>query len=230
VLFGEPSGIVGRLQTWITQGTSIGSLGQQIVVTLEEALIGFLIGTTLGIVSGIALGRIKLLAEVFGPFIKVLNSIPRIVLGSVFVIMFGLGLESKVLLVIVLVFFGVFFNAFQGTREVDRNLIANAAILGASKWQITRQVVLPSAFTWIIASLHVAFGFALIGAIVGEFIGSQQGLGNLIRAAQGTFDANGVWAAMVIMAVVALLAEYLITRLEKRLLRWRPTQLSGPDL
>jgi NitT/TauT family transport system permease protein len=144
--------------------------------------------------------------------------------------MFGLGLESKVLLVIVLVFFGVFFNAFQGTREVDRNLIANAAIMGASKWQITRQVVLPSAFTWIIASLHVAFGFALIGAIVGEFIGSQQGLGDLIRNAQGTFDANGVWAAMVIMAVVALLAEWLITRLEKRLLRWRPTQLSGPDL
>jgi NitT/TauT family transport system permease protein len=230
VLFGEPTGIVARLQTWITQGTSLGSLGQQIIVTLEEAIIGFLIGTTLGIVCGIALGRIKLLAEVFGPFIKVLNSIPRIVLGSVFVIMFGLGLESKVLLVIVLVFFGVFFNAFQGTREVDRNLIANAAILGASKWQITRQVVLPSAFTWIIASLHVAFGFALIGAIVGEFIGSQQGLGNLIRAAQGTFDANGVWAAMVIMAVVALLAEWLITRLEKRLLRWRPTQLSGPDL
>jgi NitT/TauT family transport system permease protein len=156
--------------------------------------------------------------------------VPRIVLGSVFVIMFGLGLESKILLVIVLVFFGVFFNAFQGTREVDRNFIANAAILGASKWQITRQVVLPSAFTWIVASLHVAFGFALIGAIVGEFIGAQYGLGQLIRAAQGTFDANGVWAAMVIMAVVALLAEWLITRLEKRLLRWRPTQLSGPDL
>ena len=230
LLFGQPTGIAGRLRDWVTQGTSLGSLGQQIVVTLEEALIGFVIGTALGIVCGIALGRIRLLAEVFGPFIKVINSIPRIVLGSVFVIMFGLGLESKVLLVIVLVFFGVFFNAFQGTREVDRNLIANAAILGASKWQITRQVVLPSAFTWIIASLHVAFGFALIGAIVGEFIGSQQGLGNLIRAAQGTFDANGVWAAMLIMAVVALLAEWLITRLESRLLRWRPSQLSGPDL
>jgi NitT/TauT family transport system permease protein len=230
VLFGEPVGILGRLTTWVTVGTALGSLGQQIAVTLEEAVIGFAIGTTLGIVCGIALGRVRLLAEVFGPFIKVLNSIPRIVLGSVFVIMFGLGLESKVLLVIVLVFFGVFFNAFQGTREVDRNLVANAAILGASKWQITRQVVLPSAFTWIVASLHVAFGFALIGAIVGEFIGAEQGLGQLIRNAQGTFDADGVWAAMVIMAVVALIAEWLITRLERRLLRWRPTQLSGPDL
>jgi NitT/TauT family transport system permease protein len=230
ILYGEPSGIVNRLRTWITVGTAVGSLGTQILVTLEEAVIGFLIGTALGIVCGLALGRVRFLAEVFGPFIKVLNSIPRIVLGSVFVLAFGLGLESKVLLVIVLVFFGVFFNAFQGAREVDRNLVANAAILGASKWQVTRQVVLPSAFTWIIASLHVAFGFALIGAIVGEFIGGLQGLGVLIKTAQGTFDANGVWAAMVIMGIVALIAEWLITRLEKRLLRWRPPQLSGPDL
>jgi NitT/TauT family transport system permease protein len=230
ILYGVPSGIVSRLRTWVTEGTAIGSLGDQIWVTLEEALIGFVIGTTLGIVCGIALGRVRFLAEVFGPYIKVLNSIPRIVLGSVFVLAFGLGIESKVLLVIVLVFFGVFFNAFQGVREVDRNLIANATILGASRWQVTRQVVLPSAFTWIIASLHVSFGFALIGAIVGEFLGGSQGLGVLIKNAQGTFDANGVWAAMLIMGVVALLAEWLITRLENRLLRWRPAQLSGPDL
>jgi NitT/TauT family transport system permease protein len=230
ILYGEPSGILNRLYTWITVGTAVGSLGSQILVTLEEAVIGFLIGTALGIVSGLALGRVRFLAEVFGPFIKVLNSIPRIVLGSVFVLAFGLGLESKVLLVIVLVFFGVFFNAFQGAREVDRNFVANAAILGASKWQVTRQVVLPSAFTWIIASLHVAFGFALIGAIVGEFIGGLEGLGVLIKTAQGTFDANGVWAAMVIMAIVALIAEWLITALEKRLLRWRPPQLAGPDI
>ena len=230
ILYGEPSGIVSRLHTWITVGTAIGSLGEQIAATLEEAVVGFVIGTTLGIVCGIALGRVRFLADVFGPFIKVLNSIPRIVLGSVFVLAFGLGLESKVLLVIVLVFFGVFFNAFQGAREVDRNFIANASILGASRWQVTRQVVLPSAFTWIIASLHVAFGFALIGAIVGEFIGGLRGLGVLIKTAQGTFDANGVWAAMVIMGIVALIAEWLITRLEKRLLRWRPPQLSNPDL
>jgi NitT/TauT family transport system permease protein len=230
ILYGVPSGIVSRLHTWITDGTAIGSLADQIKVTLEEALIGFLIGTALGIVCGIALGRIRFLADVFSPYIKVLNSIPRIVLGSVFVLAFGLGIESKVLLVIVLVFFGVFFNAFQGVREVDRNLIANATILGGSRWQVTRQVVLPSAFTWIIASLHVSFGFALIGAIVGEFLGGSQGLGVLIKNAQGTFDANGVWGAMVIMGVVALLAEWFITKLENRLLRWRPPQLAGPDL
>jgi NitT/TauT family transport system permease protein len=230
LLYGKPSGVVGRLHTWFRDGTAIGSLWQQIEVTLKEALIGFAIGTALGIVIGIALGRIRFLSEVFGPFIKVLNAIPRIVLGSLFLIMFGLGIESKVLLVIVLVFFGVFFNAFQGTREVDRNYIANMTILGASKWQVTRHVVLPSAFTWIVASLHVSFGFALIGAIVGEFIGAQNGLGVLIKYAQGTFDTNGVWGALVIMSVVALMAEFLITKLERRLLRWRPSQLGGPDL
>lgn len=230
ILYGAPSQIVARLQAWVTEGTAIGSLGDQIWTTLQEALLGFVIGTALGIVCGIALGRIKFLADVFGPFIKVFNAIPRIVLGSVFVLAFGLGLESKILLVIVLVFFGVFFNAFQGTREVDRNFVANATILGASRWQVTRQVVLPSAFTWIIASLHVSFGFALIGAIVGEFLGGYAGLGVLIKNAQGTFDASGVWGAMVIMGIVALIAEWLITRLERRLLRWRPAQLAGPDL
>jgi NitT/TauT family transport system permease protein len=230
ILYGEPSGIYTQLRTWITEGTSIGSLGDQVKVTLEEALIGFLIGTVLGVVCGVALGRVRLLAEIFSPYIKVLNSIPRIVLGSVFVLAFGLGIESKILLVIVLVFFGVFFNAFQGVREVDRNLIANATILGGSRWQVTRQVVLPSAFTWIIASLHVSFGFALIGAIVGEFLGGTQGLGELIKIAQSSFNANGVWAAMVIMGIVALTAEWGITRLENRLLRWRPAQLAGPDL
>lgn len=227
LLYGQPSLIVGQLYIWVTQGTDNGSLGQQITVTIEEALIGFFIGTALGIVFGVAMGRIQFLSEVIGPFLKVINAVPRIVLGSSFVVMFGLGLMSKVMLVIVLVFFGVFFNAFQGTREVDKNFIANAEILGASKWQVTRQVVIPSAFSWIIASLHVAFGFALIGAIVGEFLGSQEGLGNLIRQAQGNLNQNGIWAAMIIMAGVALIAEWLITKLENRLLRWRPPQHSS---
>ncbi len=228
--YGQPSKVVSQIHTWISHGTSQGSLWQQINVTLEEATIGFVIGVVAGIVFGVALGRIRLMAEILGPYIKIMNSIPRIVLGSIFIVAFGLGLTSKVLLAIVLVFFGVFFNAFQGTREVDRNLIANARILGASRRRVTTDVVLPSAFTWILASLHVAFGFALIGAIVGEFLGAQKGLGLLIRTAQGTFNANGVLAAMVIIAIVALVAEGLITLLEQRLLRWRPSQLSGPDL
>jgi NitT/TauT family transport system permease protein len=225
--FGKPSGVWSRAWQWVHHGTSQGSLWQQVTVTLQEAALGFLIGVAAGVVLGVALGRIRFLAEVFGPFIKIMNSIPRIVLGSIFVVAFGLGMTSKVLLAVVLVFFAVFFNAFQGTREVDRNLIANARILGASRRQVTWNVVLPSAFTWIIASLHVAFGFALIGAIVGEFLGAQKGLGLLIRTAQGTFDANGVLAGMLIIAIVALIAEYLITLIERRLLAWRPSQVSA---
>ena len=227
---GQPSHVVSQLQTWVRDGTVAGPLWEQVWVTLREALFGFVIGVAAGVVAGIALGRIRFLAEVFGPFIKVLNSIPRIVLGSLFILWFGLGPTSKIALAVVLVFFAVFFNAFQGTREVDRNLVANARILGAKRRHVTTQVVLPSALTWIIASLHVSFGFALIGAIVGEFLGAQKGLGLLISEAQGTFNPNGVLAAMVIIAVVALLAEGAITLLERRLLSWRPPQLSGTDL
>ncbi|MDF3290096.1 ABC transporter permease [Streptomyces silvisoli] len=225
--YGSPSGVVDQLRTWFTQGTSTGSIWHNIGVTMEETVLGFLIGTLSGVVLGIALGRIHALAEVMAPFIKAGNSIPRVVLGSMFIIWFGLGPSGKVALAVVLVFFSVFFNAFQGTREVDRDLIANARILGASEWQVTSQVVLPSAMTWIVASLHAAFGFALIGAIVGEVLGAQAGLGQLIQQAQGNFNANGVYAGIIIIAVLALAAEFLITRFEKRVLRWRPTQLSG---
>ena len=152
-----------------------------------------------------------------------MNAIPRIVLGSIFLIWLGIGTTSKVALAAVLVFFVVFFNSFQGVREVDRNFVANARVLGASRWSVTRHVVLPSALTWIIASLHVAFGFAIIGAIVGEFLGAQKGLGLLISTAQGNFDPNGVFGVMLIIAIVALTAEALITQLENWLLAWRPS-------
>lgn len=220
--FGQPSGIIAKLQGWITQGTAYGSLGTEIWVTMKEALLGFVFGVAGGVIFGVLLGQFRFLSDVAGPYIKAANALPRIVLGSVFVVWLGLGTSSKVMLAAVLVFFVVFFNAFQGVREVDDNLIANVRVLGAGRLQIIRHVVLPSAMTWIIASLHVAFGFAVIGAIVGEFLGAQQGLGLMISTAQGQFDANGVFAAMVIIAVIALTAEWLISRLESRLLAWRP--------
>ncbi|WP_296369196.1 MULTISPECIES: ABC transporter permease [unclassified Pseudonocardia] len=225
--WGEPTGVWDQLVTWITEGTPQGSLAEQIFVTLEEAVLGFVIGVVLGIVFGIALGRVQLLAELFAPFLKVANSIPRIILGAIFTVAFGFGIQSKVILAVVLVFFGVFFNAFQGTREVDRNLLANARLLGASPWRVTREVVLPSAFTWILASLHISFGFALIGAIVGELLGADKGLGLLIRSSQNNFSMNGVLAGMVLVAIIALVAEALITVLENRLLSWRPPQFHG---
>ncbi|MEU8977926.1 ABC transporter permease [Streptomyces sp. NPDC058251] len=221
--FSMPSKIWDQISTWVMHGTALGSLGEQIWYTLHEALLGWVIGVIAGVVFGIALGRIAFLADVLGPYIKVLNSIPRIVLAPIFVIWFGLGPASKVASAVVLVFFPVFFNAFQGAREVDRNLVANARILGASDRRVTLQVVIPSATSWIFTSLHVSFGFALIGAIVGEYIGATKGIGLLVAQSQGTFNAAGVYAAMVILAVVALLAEGLLTFAESRIFRWKPS-------
>ena len=228
--FGQPTGIVARLVDWARHGTAYGSLWLQIWITMKEALLGLLYGVVAGIVLGVLLGQVPFLADVLGPYIKVLNAIPRIVLGSIFVVWLGLGTASKVLLAAVLVFFVVFFNAFQGVREVDRSLLANVRVLGASPWQVVRHVVVPSALTWIIASLHVAFGFSVIGAIVGEFLGAQKGLGVVIATAQNNFDPNGVFGAMLIIGAIALTAEALITQLERRLLSWRPpatTQAGG---
>ena len=220
--FSQPTLIFAQLQDWFANGTSQGPLLTQVWVTLEETGIGFVIGSVAGVICGIVLGRNKLMADVFGLYIQIANSIPRVVLGSVFVIALGLGMASKIALAVVMVFFVVFGNAFQGVREADRYLIANAQILGASRRQITTSVVIPSALSWILASLHVSFGFALVGAVVGEFLGSKQGIGLLISTAQGAFNASGVFAAMIVLAVVALAADYLLTWLEKRLLKWRP--------
>jgi NitT/TauT family transport system permease protein len=185
--WGQPSGIWLQLVKWTTQGTAQGPLWEQIAVTLEETVLGFLIGVVLGVAFGIVLGVNRFLADVLGPYIKAANSIPRVVLGSIFVIGLGLGIQSKVALAVVLVFFIVFFNAFQGVREVDRNLLANARILGASQWQIASSV-------------------------------------------KGTFNANGVFAAMVILAVMALISDALVTTLENQLLRWRPKTVSDATI
>jgi NitT/TauT family transport system permease protein len=228
--WGRPSGIVTALKNWFEHGTEFGSIWANIWVTLKEAVLGFVFGVVAGMIIGIALGQSRFLSDVLNPYIKVVNAIPRIVLAALFTVAFGVGTESKVVTAGVLVFFGVFFNAYQGTREVDQNLLANARVLGANRWQLNRHVVLPSAATWIIASLHVAFGFAIIGAVVGEVLGATQGLGLLIYSSMDSFQINGVFAGMALIAVVALTAEFLIAALEKRVLGWRPpsqTQASG---
>ncbi|GAA5150775.1 MULTISPECIES: ABC transporter permease [Amycolatopsis] len=220
--YSKPSKIAQRLGEWFTEGTDFGPIWYQIWVTVEEALLGLVLGVLAGVLIGVLLGRSRYLADVLAPFVKAANALPRIVLAALFFIWFGIGLSSKVATAFVLVFFAVFFNAFTGAREVDRNVIDNARILGASRTQVLTSIVLPSATSWILSSLHTALGFALIGAVVGEYTGAQAGLGFLISNAQGTFDSAGIYAGMIIITVVALLAEFVISRLENRLLRWRP--------
>jgi NitT/TauT family transport system permease protein len=224
--FGQPSMIWDSLVKLFTQGTAFGSIWDNLWVTAKEAFGGFLLGTVAGVVIGILLGSNRYLSAVAGPYIRIVNSIPRIILGSIFIVAFGLGAFPKVLLAAVLVFFIVFFNAFQGVREVDPNLVANVRVLGASPLQVARHVTIPSAMTWIIASLHTAFGFAIVGALVAEVLGAQQGIGLIISQAQGTFDPNTVFACMAIIAVVTLAAESLISLLEHSLLKWRPPSRS----
>lgn len=225
--YGQPTAIWSRTVELFTQGTEFGSFWTDIRITMEEAVLGFVVGSVTGIVLGLALGQSEYLADVVGPYIKVVNAIPRIVLGSIFVVAFGIGVTPKILLSAVLVFFVVFFNAFQGVREVDRNILANVRVLGGSRMQLIRHVTVPSALTWIIASLHTAFGFAIVGALVGEVLGAQHGVGLVIKTAQGSLDPNGVFAGMLVIAVITLGAEYLITLLERRLLSWRPPAASA---
>jgi NitT/TauT family transport system permease protein len=220
--YSKPSLIWQKLVDWFTEGTSYGSIWLQISYTLQEAVYGFALGAVVGVVLGVVLGRSRFLSDVLAPFIKAANAIPRIVLASLFVIWFGFGMSSKVATAFVLVFFGVFFNAFQGAREVPKVIDQNSRILGASRLAMMRTVVLPSATSWILASLHTAFGFALIGAIVGEYTGADKGLGMLIAHSQGTFDSAGIYAAMIIMTALALLAEAVLTLVERRLTRWQP--------
>jgi NitT/TauT family transport system permease protein len=224
--FGQPSEIWHSLVKLFSQGTAFGTIWENLWVTAKEAFGGFLLGTLAGVVIGILLGSNRYLSSVVGPYIRIVNSIPRIILGSIFIVAFGLGTFPKILLAAVLVFFIVFFNAFQGVREVDQNLIANVRVLGASPVQVARHVTIPSAMTWIIASLHTAFGFAIVGALVAEVLGAQKGIGLIISEAQGTFDPNTVFACMVIIAIVTLGAEFFISLLEHRLLKWRPPSRS----
>lgn len=220
--YSYPSEILTRLWEFIWEGSDGVSLWVHLYYTLSAALIGFLLGSLAGIICGIALGRNRMLSDIFSIYIKVLNAIPRVVLAPIFILILGFGLASKVAVAFVMVFFIVFANAFQGVREADRAMIANAQILGASSWQLTRSVIIPSAMSWIFASLHLSFSFAIVGAIVGEFIGSNKGIGHVIQLARGLHDVPLMFAAIIMVLIVVLAAEYAMTLIEHQLVKWRP--------
>jgi NitT/TauT family transport system permease protein len=180
-----------------------------------------LIGSALGIALGFWFGRSPLLAAVFDPYIKMLNAVPRIVLAPLFLLWFGLGIWSKVALAVTLVFFVMFFSTYQGVRDADRVLIDNVRMLGASPRQLVRHVLVPSALTWIFSSLQTSLGFAMVGAVVGEYLGSTRGLGYVIAQAEGTFDTTGVFAGMTVLALVVVIVSAAVTRFERWLLQWK---------
>jgi NitT/TauT family transport system permease protein len=213
----QPSAIARRIDEWMSTGTLWGHLA----VTIEEACLGLLFGGVLGISLGFLLARRPMAATIADPYVTMLNAIPRVVLAPLFLLWFGLGIWSKVALAVSLVFFVMFFNTYQGVRDADPVIIDNVRMLGASERQLARHVLLPSALTWIFSSLQTSLGFAMVGAVVGEYLGAARGLGYVISQAEGTFDTTGVFAGMAVLASVVVVASAAVTRLERWLLRWK---------
>ncbi|MDB5847050.1 MAG: binding-protein-dependent transport system inner rane component [Rhodoferax sp.] len=231
---GEPVQVAGRIWSWFMP-FGFGASGlfpdglpghadiyHHLGTTLLETVLAFGIGTTLGLACGLWLALAPLASALLDPYIKAANSMPRVILAPIFALWFGLGIWSKVALAVTLVFFVVFFNVYQGVREVSPVVLANARMLGANRKQLLRTVYLPSATSWVFSSLHTSVGLAFVGAVVGEYLGSARGVGYLILQAEGTLDVNTVVAGIVVLTACALALDGLVGRLERRLMCWQP--------
>lgn len=216
--FSTPVDVIARIWRFF----ATGMIWKHLWITLIETLLAFGIGSLAGIVVGFWLARQPRVAAVLDPYVKMANALPRVVLAPIFMLWFGLDIWSKVALGVTLVFFIVFFNVYQGVKEVSQVVLSNARMLGMNERQLFRHVYWPSALSWMFSSLHTSVGFALVGAVVGEYLGSAAGLGYLIHEAESTFDMTGVVAGMVVLSAFVILIDWMVTLVENRLLAWRP--------
>jgi NitT/TauT family transport system permease protein len=216
---GSPGGVAAIIVDWFASGL----IYRHLAVTLVETLLAFTIGTAMALAMGLWLALDPFWSGVFDPFIKGVNTMPRLILAPIFSVWFGLGIWSKVALGVTIVFFIVFFNVYQGVREVSPVLLANVRMLGANRQQLIRRVYIPSAMSWVFSSLHLSVGMAFVGAVIGEYLGSAAGVGYLILQAESTFDINAVIAGIVVLTACALLLDAGVTLAENALLgRTRP--------
>src|SRR5437773_6132868 len=216
--FSTPLDVASRIVRWFVEGT----IWKHLWITLIEAMLAFVIGSLGGVLIGFWFARKPTINAVFDPYVKMLNALPRVVLAPIFALWFGLGIASKVALGFTLVFFIVFFNVYQGVKEVSPTILANARMLGMSERALMRHVYWPSALSWMFSSLHTSVGFAVVGAVVGEYLGSAAGLGYVIQQAEGVFDVAGVFAGMFVLAAFVIGIDFIVTLVERRLLVWRP--------
>jgi NitT/TauT family transport system permease protein len=207
-IFGEPLKVLARIWDWFAGG----DIYRHLWVTLVETVLAFAIGTVLGLAVGLWLALSPFASALLDPYI----------LAPIFGVWFGLGIASKVALGITLVFFIVFFNVYQGVREVSPVVLANARMLGASRRQLLRYVYVPSAMSWVFASLHNSVGLAFVGAVVGEYLGSAEGVGYLILQAEGVLDINTVFAGILVLTAFALVLDGIVSVVERRLMVWQP--------
>lgn len=216
--FSTPLAVGERIVKWLVEGTIWRHLG----ITLTESILAFVIGSLGGVLIGFWFARQQTVAAIFDPYVKMMNALPRVVLAPIFALWLGLGIWSKVALGVTLVFFVVFFNVYQGVKEVSQTILANGRMLGMSEQQLLRHVYWPSALSWMFSSLHTSVGFAVVGAVVGEYLGSAAGLGYLIQQAEGVFDVAGVFAGMIVLAIFVVVIDWAVSLVERRLLMWRP--------
>ena len=221
--FSTPIDVASQIVNWFWTGT----IWKHLVITLWESILAFTIGSALGVMVGFWFARQPRIAAVFDPYVKMVNALPRVVLAPIFTLWLGLGIWSKVALGVTLVFFIVFFNVYQGVKEVSPTVLDNGRMLGMNDRQFMRHVYWPSALSWMFSSLHTSVGFAVVGAVVGEYLGSAAGLGYLIQQAEGIFDVAGVFAGMFVLSAFVLLIDYAVTLVERRLLVWRPAPAEG---
>ena len=224
--FGEPVKVFSRIGHWFLIDRDIYS---HLGVTLIETVLAFGLGALGGLGGGLWLALSPMASALLEPYIKAFNSMPRIILAPIFAVWFGLGIASKVALGFTLVFFIVFFNVYQGVKEVSPVLLANARMLGASPRQLLRHVYLPSATSWVFSSLHTSVGLAFVGAVVGEYLGSASGVGYLIHQAEGVFDINTVMAGILVLTGFALALDGAVSRIERRLMKWQPASGAGGE-
>jgi NitT/TauT family transport system permease protein len=221
--FSTPLDVASQIVNWFWTGT----IWKHLVITLWESILAFVIGSALGVAVGFWFARQPRIAAVFDPYVKMVNALPRVVLAPIFTLWLGLGIWSKVALGVTLVFFIVFFNVYQGVKEVSPTVLDNGRMLGMNDRQLMRHVYWPSALSWMFSSLHTSVGFAVVGAVVGDYLGSAAGLGYLIQQAEGIFDVAGVFAGMFVLSAFVLLIDYGVTLVERRLLVWRPVSNEG---
>ena len=221
----SPTAVLSKLISWYNSGV----LGTAVGVTLEEAVIGYFIGSIAGAVVGFVLGRIEFVGKLLDPIVLALYAVPKIALAPLFVLWLGIGIVTKISVAALLVFFLVFYNTYAGTKQIDERLCDQARLMGAGRWDVMSKLVMPQAAAWCFVGLRIALPYSLTGAVVGEFISSTEGIGYEINNATATFDTAGVFAGLVLLTVIALILNMVLDVVEKRMSRWSPESLRADE-
>ncbi len=213
----SPSAIVAILGRWIADLSLFDHVG----ATLTEMGLGYVIGAAVGIACGLCLGFLPRLERITAPLIAALYALPKIALAPLFVILFGIGLESKIVLVASTIFFLLLYNTLDGVRDIDRDLVQALEVMGATRSEIVRKALVPATLPWIFTGLRIAVRYAFTAAILGELMASNEGIGYLIEASAGDYNTAGVYAAVFVLVAFSVLFTELLTRTEASALRWR---------